>query len=496
MPTPTLKRSWFFAGLDGNRTDTANNLKISLEASGTPRAVAVGDLVLVAVAFQNSVTCTISDDQTNTWTSAVSATNVGLTTPRKYQIFWASVASGKLMSTITVGFGAQTTNIQVAVSIWYNTATATPIDVSIGTTAIVPANNTAPNISSGSMTTTVAGDLIYNHIWDESNGTIGAPNTWNGVTWGTSFSGLGTEVYYGQAAQYWVQPSAGAINSGITVSQTTHDSFASLAIAIKAGSGGSAPGTGISIVKSQYAPIQSVATTTSVPFPTSGNLIVVANDAGTFGSSLTSITDSASQSYAAIASTPAGFPQLYHADNTSPSNTLVVNLVTTTVSGNDLVGMYDVIGAATSPLDTAAAAANSSTLTAAGSGATSNGGTQGAAGQAITDAPSIVPSTSNGLIFAAGNFGQGPVGSLSAPSGSYDYVPATWGGTAPTGDNNYLGNGDFMAHYHNPNTTTVNFGYAVPNTVASSWQALAAAFKAAPAPVGAGVYEMPVFWLG
>jgi hypothetical protein len=175
-----------------------------------------------------------------------------------------------------------------------------------------------------------------------------------------------------------------------------------------------------------------------------------------------------------IAGIMAGTPQLYHADDATTGNNLVVTLHTTTRRGNDLVVMYDVAGAATSPLDTAATAANSSTLTAAGRGATKNSATQRNAGDALTDAPSIVPSNANGLIFGSMNIGLGPSSGSSAFT--YDYIPATW--NSDGGDNNGFGNGDGMSHYFNPNTSTVNFGYTMTNASPATWNALAAAFKA------------------
>jgi hypothetical protein len=244
---PTLKRSWGFAGMTGNSPDTGNNFKIQLEASGTPRAVAAGDMIVLAVAFHNGLTATISDDKSNIWTSAISCANTGLTTPRKYQVFYAvNAAAGT--SLITVGFGGLTTDVQIAVRVYYNTATSSPLDGTICTTGIVPANNTPPNIQPGAFNTTEDGDLIDNQIFDESDESIGA-NPISAITYGSGFTGLYGEVFFGSGAQYQVQSTHGSINPGITFSQTKHDSFASLAIAIKAGSGGAAPGSGISIIR-------------------------------------------------------------------------------------------------------------------------------------------------------------------------------------------------------------------------------------------------------
>src|SRR6266481_6684702 len=218
---PTLKRSWGFAGMTGNSPDTGDNFKIQLEAPGTPRAVAAGDLLVLAVAFHNGLTATITDDKSNTWTSAISCANTGLTTPRKYQIVYVvNAAAGT--SLITVGFGGLTTDVQIAVRSYYNTATSSPLDGTICTTRITPVNNIAPNIQPGAISTTIDGDLIDNQIFDEeeSDGSIGA-NTISGVTYGSGFTGLHGEVFFGAAAQYQVQSTHGSINPGITFSQTT-----------------------------------------------------------------------------------------------------------------------------------------------------------------------------------------------------------------------------------------------------------------------------------
>ena len=145
MGTPALKRSWGFVGLSALNADTGNNFKIQLEAAGTPSAVAAGDLIICAVACKNSDIPTISDDKSNTWATAVTVSNAGLATPRKYTIFYAVNAAANT-SLITVGFGGLTTNVQIDVAVFYNTATSSPLDGTVATVGIIPTSNTAPNI--------------------------------------------------------------------------------------------------------------------------------------------------------------------------------------------------------------------------------------------------------------------------------------------------------------------------------------------------------------
>lgn len=476
MATPTLKRSWGFVGCTSNSSDRGNNFKIQLEKAG-PCVAATGDMLILGIGCPTSSTISITDDGTggtaNTWSQQVT-----LTGNRLYRIYTCSVTTTTGPTLLTIGFGGNVSDIQLHVSLYYNCATSSYTDGSAAQTVTATSS-----IASGSYTPAVNGDLIFSIVFDDASPPLGLPNAITSMAWGSGFSGLFSETnQYGSAAQYEVQATAGAINPTITMNQATHDQWAALSLAIKAGSGGAAPTAGMYILRSQMCYISAFSGATPVTFPTSGNLLVVANDAGSSGSNLSSVTDSNSNTYSLVASTPATYPELFHADNANTSNSLVVTLHTNSASGSDLIPMYDIVGAATAPLDTAATGANSSVLTAVGSGATKNTGTQGAAGATLLDAASITPSTAHGLIIDVGGFGQGPVTTTTGTSGlTYDYVSATWstaGGS--TGDNNGFGNGDFLAHYFNPNTSAVQFEFTTANTVASSWNAIAIALKAAP----------------
>ncbi len=483
-PTPTysgavLKRSWGFVGLSGNNPDTANNIFIRLEPAGTPRATASGDLILVSVSYPSALTPTISDSLSDTFTSATSCTG-----NRKYNVYWA-IASGAA-TYVEVGFGSLQTNVQIAVAVFYNVPASAPVDVTACTAGIVPTTNGGSNIQSGSMTTTGANELIFNQVFaDES--TLGLSNKANAVGFGSGFTGLYSELMFGSAAQYQVKASAGAINSGMAYAQATHDTFASVAVAIKSGSGGSAPGSGISIVRSQMAYYNNLPSTSQpFSFPTSGNLRVFMNEAGTFSVVFSGVTSSDGATCTEIASTGTANPQLYHCDNTTAAANLTGTINLGTGTGSNLFAMYDIAGAATSPLDTAMAAAGTSSLTAAGSGGVQNLGTQVAAGDneapalcttSTCDAPSLTPSVSGELILTGENHGTGPAS--GAITSVMDYPTATW--NSGGGDQNAFMNGDGIAHYFASSTSTVHLGYTMSNTSISSWQALAAGFKAAPA---------------
>jgi hypothetical protein len=481
MATPTLKRSWGFVGCTSNSSDVGNNFKVGLEKAGPCVAVA-GDMLVIGIACPAGLTITITDDGTggsaNTYTQQVT-----LTGNRLYRIYTCSITTTTGPTVLTFGFGGNHSDIQLYVGLFYNCATASYTDGSAAQT-VTPANNTAPNITTGSYSTTVDGDLIFNIVFDDASPPLGLPNAVTSFTWGSGFTGLyAEENQYGSAAQYEVQGTHGAINPGLTFAQATHDQFAALSLAIKAGSGGAAPAAGMYILRSQMVYNVSSAATITTNFPASGNLLAAVNDAGPVGSSLTKITDSQSNGgaggWTAIVTNGTTDPQAYYAPNASTANAMTVSLQFGSAGGNDLIALYDIHGAATVPLDTAVTAANSSTLTGTSSGATHNGGTQGAAGATLTDAPSMATITSGDLVIGTVQIGNGPASAVN--QGSFDYVAATWATTGgSTGDNNGFCNGDGMFHFF-PAGSTLAQQWTMNNTVASSWQALAFAFKAAPA---------------
>jgi hypothetical protein len=482
MATPTLKRSWGFVGISSNNAGIGNNFVINLEASGTPCALAAGDCVVVAVRCPFARTVTVTDNKaggTNTYTSQVSGHDAGSVS--KAAIF-TSIATG-FASQITITFDTNTADIQIDAAIFYNVAASSIIDGTSFTADITPTNNTNPNVSAGSMTTTVDGDLIYYIAFDQSSA-LGIVNTINSTAWGIGYSGLFAETNFnGAASQYIVQSSHGAINPGMLFSQTTHDTFLALAIAIKPGTGGAAPTGNFYILRTQhfFNNVQASVNLTTA-FPTSGNLFVAINEAGTVGVSMTSVTDSINPTWTEETAHPATYPQVFFAPNATPGNAMTVTLHFGAGTGQDLVCLYDIVGAATAPLDTGVTVpggADTSNVTATNSGATKNTGSQvgnGGANAPLDEAPSIIPTTATGLIIAACQMGNGPI---TGANQTFDYMSATW---SASGDSQSFSNGDGMGHVFQTSTSNQDIHWTCSGqSVASSWAGLAISFKAAPA---------------
>ena len=79
--------------------------------------------------------------------------------------------------------------------------------------------------------------------------------------------GLSEETIYGHACAYGVQTTAGPFTPTFTVAQGTYNSFAILSAAFKAGSGGTAPGNGASILLSEMHYVGSAGQTDTVYLP-------------------------------------------------------------------------------------------------------------------------------------------------------------------------------------------------------------------------------------
>lgn len=353
----------------------ANNGTFTCSAS-TATTVTLSNASAVAEthAAKAAFSPTITDDGGNTY--SVGAQGVG---SRNFTIFYTLATA--YSSKIKMHYGAKISDVQWDVALFYNVATSSPLDgAGLVTTGITPANNTPPNVSSGSYTTTVDGDLVINFVAEDTTNALGA-NAISALAYGTGFNGLFADMVYGSAGQYQVQANHGAINPGMTFTQTSHDTFASVVIAIKAGSGGAAPTAGMSILHSQTSFQNNVPSSNQViPFPAGGDLIVICNEAGTLGTSLTSVTDNKGNSYATIA-VPSQYPQFFYAKGAATGPDLVITLHFGAGTGTDLIMFYDLAsGAALNQLnqdDKGATAANSSVLTGAGSGATRNLGSNG-----------------------------------------------------------------------------------------------------------------------
>ncbi len=126
------------------------------------------------------------------------------------------------------------------------------------------------------MTTPAGGDLIYE--WGVVVSNIDAANgaQFNGssITAGNGFTLLSADLQTGSADQYMVQAAPGAVTP--TFSPSGSETWASLAMALKAASGGTPAPAGVRIVHVQHTMVSwpGHPTPVALAFPSTGNLLV------------------------------------------------------------------------------------------------------------------------------------------------------------------------------------------------------------------------------
>lgn len=434
-----------------------------------PNAVLANDLVVISLdfAFNAGRTVTITDnDGGNTWTQGVTVTDAGnLVTSRLYY----SDGTNAGTQTITIVFDTAIFLVNIRVSEFFNIATSSASD---GTSS--SASATIPTVQSGSITTGTSGDMIYMHAIGTGGDTSGLPNAYSlaGVkiltfTPGASGALLSADEEVGDVLQFQIQAAAGAITPTLTLETSTNPNTTLnvVAMAFKPVAGGLPSISGIRIVHVLHTSTNFNQTTTTprMWFPSSGNLLIVASDFGSANTALNSVADGALNTWTVTTPTSSSYPQLAYVCNATTNNGL--NIVPTIgASGSQLISIYyDVTGAATSCYDKSA--------TASGSISTGN--------PDITNAPSITPSTANGLIIGIENMGTGPL-SGAVSSGVFDNISYT----GQTDSSSVDDSGDGFQHWYNTSISTVNIGWHVNNgSVASAWFTMAHAFKA-PAATG------------
>jgi hypothetical protein len=461
--TPTLALAAGKVGISSNDYGQASNFEFQMEASGWPRAVTAGETIFMMGSWPNGNNPTITDNKSNTWASAISCND---STNTNHGFFYAINAAANT-SMITEKYSSAIGNGVFEWAHFYDMSTVSSgfVDGSSCRTGVTPSSNTGPNISGTAYSTATNGDLILTCVYVEQN-PLGNPNPITSITWPTGFSGLSEDTTYGHACAYGAQTTAGSFTPTFTVAQNTHNSFTIMSAAFKAGSGGTAPGNGASILLSEMHYEGSAGNTDTVylPCPSGTTNITILDDAG----SLTSVTDNNSNSWQHSPIQTPYYGPIFYINNPmiSNSNTYTVSMKFDSSGAIDLVGLFCVGG--TGGVDTAATAKNTSMLDGAGSGTTYNTGI--VSGSILLDAPSIGTSVAGDLVLSVGGIGIGPADGCVSGQCVFDYVGSTsW----TDGDNQSYSNGDFMAHQYASAASTVEFEYNLGTTDGGSGMALA-----------------------
>jgi hypothetical protein len=404
-------------------------------------------------AYTSTRTITVSDDKGNTWTTGPHVDFVANT--ETTTIFYALGAAAGTQR-ITVHFDASIFNVHATVSEWYDIATVAAAN---GSSA---AFDVGSPVSPGSFTPgnndANGGNLIYHYaIAIPGAGSLGnLSSAVSSITTGTGFTLASANRQLASISQYAIQTTAAAINPTLTVAPGG-DSFNTIAIAFKAAAAGTAPAThGIRVQNMQHT-FHPWPGSSTVNLPSSGNLLALTAAVNTGQDAITGVTDSNGNAWTMVAGESPDSPQFWYAVNATPSSDLTVSF---NVGNNTalIVIAWDIAGAATAPFDKFAEAT----------------GAQANAGDDITNAPVITPSTANGLVIGGINLYTGPPTSMIGAGYAADHVFYT-GET----DGSLMDMGDGTAHIYNADTSQLSFGWhQTTHPPTTGWFAIAVAFMA------------------
>jgi hypothetical protein len=434
-----------------------------------PNPVGSGNALILGVQYQSlGSVALVTDDGGNDWVLGPTVTNDGQT----MALYYASNAAPGTQ-TITITFAGFPTNVQAEASEFYNVAATAP-DGMIGSSG---------STTVGTITTSAAGDLIYEWGADLSDSDVGGGsyNATTSIAAGAGFTLLSADLQVGAADQFEVQPAAGEVTPTFTAPGTS--TWGSLAIALQAAPGGTPPPPGIRIVHVQHTLLDSISvqdrpTPSVIQFPSSGNLLV-----GLFNGAqclISKVTDSAGNPWNTSAPTATfsgdaatqcpGGAQIVYASNAVTGPTLSGITVTRSgqdTSGDDMFDLFDVTGAAPASFDRSATAYGDET---SGGNLTTVSLTPSAANELVFNNTAIYEQTINGIV-GTGYMFDGDVNAAD------DNVT----GPNPTA-NSTLDEDNGYAHIFEPSMGTATFVYTYNSPAYGGvqyWASVSAAFAQA-----------------
>jgi Fe-S cluster assembly iron-binding protein IscA len=434
-------------------------LNINSYISNLPTSGTLAGNVVIAT-FQYAVgsgaSAAVKDDKGDTFALLASNSNGNQTVAT----YCAAPTTGARVLTITFSGGSPAYVAMINASEWYN-LTCTLDGTSTN-------SSSSASVSAGSITTTSDGDLIYQAA--EEDGNTGTEQWTPGASpWSllSACSGLaGANIP--QAAQFQVQPTHGSISP--TFSMSAADSWNSIAVALKAASVGTAPPAGIRILHLQEEAIPTgLGGSITVQFPSSGNLLIDAT-IDCPDCDITGISDSNHNTHAstgpALNNSLSGSVQTFYAANAITSNnlSLTFTLPGSPAGGSDFF-LFDVTGAAASPLDSTAGH-----QTATGDFAASSG-----SGTSTVNGPSITPSTPNGLIITQIAVDTNTIGNVSNGLSSVFFAGSI---PNPIGQTNPLNENNGWAFDFNATTASRQYVWSTIGVGVNFWASTAVAFKA------------------
>ncbi len=425
-----------------------------------PNLTTAGNALVVSFTFDGNPTPSVSDDKGDSFSTQVNfydsadTQSIGIATA-------FNIAAGARV--VSVCFNADPGG--------YVQPMATEFDNVIGIdVAGSGSKGSGTSVTAGSLTPTTSGDLAYQVAFSLSvNQSSFAAGSQSNISWNL----LSADLLDGWAAQFGLYNSTSAINP--TLSMGTSQKWISAAVLLKTGSSGAVP-SGMRIVHLVHENIPEhtdaggtgnpFPNPTTVQFPSSGNLLVAMIGGGYLACTVTSVADSNNNAWAQAGATQiqAGndVTQAFYAGNATTSGSLTLTVHWSATDGDFTFFLYDVTGAAASPLDTTGGA----------TGAQSNAGN-------LTMPFTITPAGAGELLFTEIIWDYNTGSGLSGSGWLFDtntFSGESQSGPEPIDQNNGWG------HYITTSNASIPITW-VPmysGLPTGNWSSVAVAFKPAP----------------
>jgi hypothetical protein len=394
-----------------------------------------GNLGIIAGHFANSTTLTptASDDKSDSFTCTTGGSKDSGTNEWPYLCYFANLTSGAHNTTTTFGSTAAT-QITEKVAQFYNIATSSPLDGSIGSCA--GASGTTANCAS--VSPTQVNDLIYVLVCRA--GTPAATS----FTAGSGFTLITEDIRDGCASEWEVDTGTGSITPTMTLNPAS--TYVEIVAAFKSATAGTAPsGLYVDRMMSAFTGYVHAAGTFNFQFTSTGNMLLKTSSCGSMvpgtpSDSVNTWTLIGTTTDSAVVLSEAYVPSAL-------ANTTGLISETTTVTGDCNWLFYDFTGAPSSPIVSREVIANNTGNTGATlllQNDTAN------TPDATSTGSSWLPDPTNGLVMLVHGQGFNTVTSVSTPSSGCPFDAGSYGGenlSGPGGSTNpVIGNNNLWAH--------------------------------------------------
>ena len=407
-----------------------------------------GNLLIFTVMHVSSKSITVTDNNNGNWQTAVTTTNTADGQESDLLYICGAAAGTNLIS---IHLSQPAVHDEPLHFTYDEVSGIAPTACLDGTAA---ANGLKGTVQPGPVTTTADGDLIVNY----GNETYQYPEydpPITGVTPDSSSALLMENIVDKYANEVSLQATHGAYTPTLTVNGASiARNWNSVAAAFVASPGAGTQPTGIHVTRILHF-VGELTNPVSVPFPSSGNAIVVSTSNDSNEWPMSDIHDNEGNPYTRVVSTnPATDPEIF--STCLGTATGGQNLVISWSPGNvnNHVLFYDIAGAATTGGSTGCVGATVDSII---------GFQPHTTDAPMTGDPIITPSTAGSVIVATSYVGTGPPSASLTPGVVFNSIWAT--GMV---DSSSWDTGDPYAYVYTTSTSPISFDWQMANSTTLS----------------------------